>query len=84
MTYGYVSLGTLPTDAWIRNQHGGHSQFLTIQGFAQVVAVFKLVLKLNSDRLGIAWTTMIVSLVLDLFPSFAGASVPNTNPRAPA
>jgi hypothetical protein len=39
MTYGYISLRTLPVDAWMRNQHGGHSQFLTIQGFAQVVAV---------------------------------------------
>jgi len=53
MTYGYISLRTLPVDAWMRNQHGGHSQFLTIQG------------------LWIAWTTMIVSLVLDLFPSIA-------------
>ncbi|KAF8231263.1 hypothetical protein L208DRAFT_71323 [Tricholoma matsutake] len=53
MTYGYVSLSSLPDDTWVRNQAGGRSQFLTIQG------------------LGLAWTTMIVSLVVDLLPTIA-------------
>ena len=34
MTYGYTSLSSLPVDAWMRNQYGGRSQYLTIQGFA--------------------------------------------------
>lgn len=34
MTYGYVSLSSLPDDTWVRNQAGGRSQFLTIQGSA--------------------------------------------------
>ncbi|KII88639.1 hypothetical protein PLICRDRAFT_41839 [Plicaturopsis crispa FD-325 SS-3] len=32
MAYGYMGLSTLPLDAHIRSQKGGHLQFLTIQG----------------------------------------------------
>ena len=32
MGFGYYSLQELPVDRWIRNQYGGHLQFLTIQG----------------------------------------------------
>jgi hypothetical protein len=32
VTYGFISLRTLPMDGWIRAQKGGHFQFLTIQG----------------------------------------------------
>ncbi|KAG1891274.1 FAR-17a/AIG1-like protein [Suillus subluteus] len=42
MTYGFMSLRTLPMDGWIRAQKGGHFQFLTIQGLA--VAWFTMVL----------------------------------------
>jgi hypothetical protein len=34
---------------------------------------------MNAYRLGITWITMIVSLIIDLFPSVAGASVPSTD-----
>lgn len=32
MAAGYLGLGTLEVDTWIRSQRGGHFQFLTIQG----------------------------------------------------
>lgn len=32
MGFGYYSLQTLPIDRLIRDQYGGHLQFLTIQG----------------------------------------------------
>lgn len=32
MGFGYHSLENLPIDGRIRNQYGGHLQFLTIQG----------------------------------------------------
>jgi hypothetical protein len=32
MAFGYHSLQNLPVDRQIRNQYGGHLQFLTIQG----------------------------------------------------
>ena len=32
MGYGFLSLLQLPVDRWIRNQYGGHLQYLTIQG----------------------------------------------------
>ncbi|OJA14847.1 hypothetical protein AZE42_00811 [Rhizopogon vesiculosus] len=34
MTYGFLSLKTLPLNDWIKTQTGGHFQFLTIQGLA--------------------------------------------------
>ncbi|KAH7889316.1 FAR-17a/AIG1-like protein [Phlebopus sp. FC_14] len=34
MTYGYRSLDALPLQAWIKQQKGGHAQFLTMQGLA--------------------------------------------------
>jgi len=52
MAYGYNSLHLLATDAWIRNQKGGHFQFLTVQGLC------------------VAWLAMVISVVVDLFPSF--------------
>ncbi|GBE82035.1 hypothetical protein SCP_0404110 [Sparassis crispa] len=51
MAYGYGNIKYTPADAWIRQQKGGHSQFLTILG------------------LGIAWLTMILSLVSDFVPA---------------
>ena len=33
MTYAWFELETLPNDAWIAKQKGGHFQFLTIQGY---------------------------------------------------
>lgn len=32
MGFGFHSIQKLPVDRWIRNQYGGHLQFLTIQG----------------------------------------------------
>lgn len=32
MGFGYHSLQKLPMDRWIREQYGGHFQYLTIQG----------------------------------------------------
>jgi hypothetical protein len=32
MGFGFHSIQNLPIDRWIRNQYGGHLQFLTIQG----------------------------------------------------
>ncbi|QRW00400.1 FAR-17a/AIG1-like protein [Ceratobasidium sp. AG-Ba] len=32
MAYGFMSLGTIVSDQWIRDQFGGHWQFLTILG----------------------------------------------------
>lgn len=32
MAFGFHSLQKLPIDRWIRDQYGGHFQFLTIQG----------------------------------------------------
>ncbi|KAG2157368.1 FAR-17a/AIG1-like protein [Suillus clintonianus] len=49
MAYGFLSLKTLPVDAWIRTQKGGHFQFLTIQGLA--AAWFTMVLSLGCDLL---------------------------------
>ncbi|KAF8797924.1 hypothetical protein BYT27DRAFT_7123766 [Phlegmacium glaucopus] len=34
MGFGYYSLQRLPIDRWIREQYGGHFQYLTIQGLA--------------------------------------------------
>ncbi|KAG0705903.1 FAR-17a/AIG1-like protein [Suillus ampliporus] len=34
MAHGFLGLRTLPVDAWIRSQKGGHFQYLTIQGLA--------------------------------------------------
>ncbi|CAA7271803.1 unnamed protein product [Cyclocybe aegerita] len=47
MTYGYRSLGGLAIDTFIRNQYGGHFQYLTIQGLA--VAWLTMVASLFSD-----------------------------------
>ena len=32
MGFGFLSTQKLPVDRWIRDQYGGHLQFLTIQG----------------------------------------------------
>ena len=32
MGFGFLSIQKLPVDRWIRNQYGGHLQYLTIQG----------------------------------------------------
>ncbi|KAG9079655.1 hypothetical protein FS749_008337, partial [Ceratobasidium sp. UAMH 11750] len=34
MAYGFLTLGTVVTDQWIRDQFGGHWQYLTILGLA--------------------------------------------------
>ncbi|TDL27363.1 hypothetical protein BD410DRAFT_782456 [Rickenella mellea] len=34
MAWGYLGLNSLPLDAWIKKQKGGHFQYLTIQGLA--------------------------------------------------
>ncbi|PPQ80026.1 hypothetical protein CVT26_011911 [Gymnopilus dilepis] len=34
MSYGYQALQSLPIDNFVRDQHGGHFQYLTIQGLA--------------------------------------------------
>ncbi|KAG5646688.1 hypothetical protein DXG03_002678 [Asterophora parasitica] len=34
MAFGFLSLSSLGIHEWIQTQHGGHFQFLTIQGLA--------------------------------------------------
>jgi hypothetical protein len=50
----------------------------------KLVLVVKLILNMNVHRLGLAWITMTVSLLVDLLPSVAGASALNTDLTAPA
>ncbi|KAF8488781.1 FAR-17a/AIG1-like protein [Gautieria morchelliformis] len=58
MVWGYNQLDTLVTDAWIREQTGGHWQYLTVLG--KVLAA--------------ACVTMLLGLSGDLFPSLKGNS----------
>ena len=73
MVYGYRGLSTLAIDNWIRNQKGGHFQFLTIQGYMCNVQAIWMMSDLSMfGRLTVAWASMMLSLATDLFPSVSG------------
>ena len=44
MSYAWMQLDSLPNNAWVSKQKGGHLQFLSIQGYAAASATYSLFL----------------------------------------